>query len=184
MSHTNSVTAHSTSCPLANVIDNMANDDSSQSPKDYKKNILFSVVEPIGKLFNNSQPVPSKGSQGHSSKSPGRKILSKIMTTSPSQSTSLPMTFSTENPGGETSLGKYRIFSLYILNCHPSDDGLIAIPRLSHTASIVWTTRIGYFADYPYTRQSSSRTHQQLCLEGGQITVSKDECRIVYKGES
>jgi hypothetical protein len=45
----------------------------------------------------------------------GRKIKS-----SPSQSTlSLPLPLSTENPGGETSLGKYRIFSLYILNCHP-----------------------------------------------------------------
>ena len=89
----------------------------AQSPKDYKKNILFSVVEPIGRLFNNSDPpAPSKGTREHSSKSMGRKILRKIMTTSSSQSTlSLPLTLSTENPGGETSLGKYRIFSIQLL---------------------------------------------------------------------
>jgi len=89
---------------------NMANNNSSTCPKDDKKNILFSVVEPIGRLFNNSDrsisPAPSKGSRGHSM---GRKILSKLMTTSPSQSQlSLPLTFSTENPGGE--------------NCHPIVD--------------------------------------------------------------
>jgi len=85
----------------------MANNNSSH------KNIL-------SRLFNHSQRSISEGSQGHSSKSRGRKLLSKFTTTSPSQSTLL--TFSTENPCGGTSLGKYRIFSWYILNCSPIVD--------------------------------------------------------------
>jgi hypothetical protein len=96
----------------------MANDNS-------QKNILSTVVEPIRSFFNipkRSISAPSEGSQGHSSKSP-RKLLSKFTSTSLSQSTlSLPLTSSTEYPLGEIPLGKYRIFSMYILNCDPIVD--------------------------------------------------------------
>jgi hypothetical protein len=99
----------------------------SQSPKDSKENVLSSVVEPIRSFFNNPQrsvsPAPSERSPGHSSKSRMRKLLGKFTSTSHSQSTlSLPQTSSTENPGRKTPLGKYRIFSMYILNGNPIVD--------------------------------------------------------------
>jgi len=51
----------------------------AQSPKDHKKNILFNVAEPFGRLFNNFDrfisPAPSKGSREHSSKSMGLENL-------------------------------------------------------------------------------------------------------------
>jgi hypothetical protein len=92
----------------------MANNN-SQNPKDSKKNTF-------SKIFSNPRhsvsPVPSERSQGRSSKNPWWKFA-RSKSTSPSQTTlSFPLTPSTENPGGEIPLGKYCIFSMYILNCN------------------------------------------------------------------
>jgi hypothetical protein len=100
----------------------MANDN-SQSNKVSRKKIFSNVAKPISSFFNNtkrsSSPAPSDGSQEHSSRSL-RKLIGKFTSTSPSQSKlSLALPPSTENPGRGTPLGKYRIFSMYILNCNP-----------------------------------------------------------------
>jgi len=103
----------------------MANDN-SQSPKDSKKKILSTVVEPISSFFNTPQrsvPSESEGSQGHSSKSPKWKLFSKSTNTSTRQSAlSLPLTSSIENPGGEIPLGTYHFSSVYTLNYNPTVD--------------------------------------------------------------
>lgn len=79
-----------------------------------------------GAFFNNRQRSASP-SPSHSSKSRIGKFFNKFTTTSPSRSTlSFPLTSSTENPGGETPLGKYRI-SFYTLICNPIVDSSTAI---------------------------------------------------------
>jgi len=124
----NDKAAHDNSLSLTIV--NMENDN-SQSPKDPKKNILSGVAEPISSFFNLQRPASpssSKKSKGHSSKRLIGKLLSSFTTTSPSQSTSsLPLTSLTENPSGEAPLGKYRISSMYTLNCNPIVDSSTAI---------------------------------------------------------
>ena len=98
---------------LSLTVINMENDN-SQSPK---KNILSGIVQPIRRLFNDSE-----GSQGRS-KSLRRELFGKFRTTSPRQSTlSLPLISSGENSGRETSLGKFCIFAMYMLNCNPIAD--------------------------------------------------------------
>jgi hypothetical protein len=122
--HRATCTPNSTITGCLLYIVNMANDDSQHSPKDCKKNILSTLVEPISKPFNNPQrsspPAPAERNQGHSSKSRMRRHFTS---TSPSLLTlSFLLTSSAENPGGEAPLGKLRIFSMYILNCNPIVD--------------------------------------------------------------
>jgi hypothetical protein len=91
--------------------------------KKANKRFLSPVVEPIRKLFDipkrSISPAPSVGSQGRSSSSRMRELFGSTSTSSGQWALSLPLTSSKEIPGRETSLGKCRNFSMYILDCNP-----------------------------------------------------------------
>ncbi|KAF5325080.1 hypothetical protein D9619_009645 [Psilocybe cf. subviscida] len=73
---------------------------------------------PLSKRFKRSaSPAPSEPGEENRSKSWMQKLKRFSKSTS-----SLPLASSTENPGGGTSLGKYLISSLHILNSNPVVD--------------------------------------------------------------